>query len=63
MAENDFHKGELPVNYEQKCAVTLVLDTSGSMEGEPITELIGGLKTFTNDVKMISLQVQGLKFP
>jgi uncharacterized protein YegL len=51
MADNDFYKGELPVNYEQKCPVTLVLDSSGSMAGEPINELIGGLRSFIEEIK------------
>jgi uncharacterized protein YegL len=40
-----FH-GETPDNYEQKCLCTLVLDTSGSMGGEPIRELNRGLQEF-----------------
>ena len=40
-----FH-GESPDNYEQKCLCTLILDTSGSMGGEPIRELNRGLQEF-----------------
>jgi uncharacterized protein YegL len=40
-----FH-GETPDNYEQKCLCILVLDTSGSMNGEPIRELNRGLQEF-----------------
>ena len=40
-----FH-GETPDNYEQKCLCTLILDTSGSMGGEPIRELNRGLQEF-----------------
>jgi len=50
MAENDFYKGELPVNYEQKCPCILVLDTSGSMNGKPIEELNQGLNLFKEQV-------------
>jgi uncharacterized protein YegL len=50
MAENDFN-AELPVNYEQKCACVLVLDTSGSMTGSPIDELNKGLIQFKNEIK------------
>lgn len=41
-----YFKGETPDNYEQKCLCTLVLDTSGSMSGEPIHELNKGLQQF-----------------
>lgn len=41
-----YFRGETPDNYEQKCLCTLVLDTSGSMGGEPIKELNKGLKEF-----------------
>lgn len=44
-----FH-GETPDNYEQKCLCTLILDTSGSMSGEPIRELNRGLQEFYNAV-------------
>lgn len=42
---------ETPVNYEQKCCCTLVLDVSGSMGGQPINELNKGLKDFYNDIQ------------
>ncbi len=45
MAQNDF-TAETPDNYEQKCLCVLILDTSGSMVGEPIKELNKGLKAF-----------------
>ena len=41
-----YFKGETPDNYEQKCLCTLVLDTSGSMNGEAIRELNRGLQEF-----------------
>jgi len=50
MADNDFNS-ELPVNYEQKCACILVLDTSGSMGGEPINELNKGLRKFKAEIQ------------
>ncbi len=37
---------ETPDNYEQKCLCTLVLDTSGSMQGDPIRALNRGLQEF-----------------
>jgi uncharacterized protein YegL len=45
MAFNDF-TAEMPENFEQKCLCILVLDTSGSMVGEPIQELHRGLQQF-----------------
>ncbi len=45
MAVSDF-LAETPDNYEQKCLCILVLDTSGSMHGEPIDELNRGLANF-----------------
>jgi len=50
MADNDF-SNELPANYEQKCACILVLDTSGSMDGEPINELNKGLQHFKAEIQ------------
>lgn len=41
-----YFTGETPDNYEQKCLCTLVLDTSGSMSGQPIRELNRGLQEF-----------------
>ncbi len=41
-----YFTGETPDNYEQKCLCTLILDTSGSMSGQPIRELNRGLQEF-----------------
>ncbi len=49
MAISDF-TAETPENYEQKCLCILVLDTSGSMVGEPIDELNRGLQEFRYQV-------------
>jgi len=49
MAHNDF-SGEEPKNYEQKCPCVLVLDVSGSMNGEPIEQLNEGLKEFQKEI-------------
>jgi uncharacterized protein YegL len=52
MANNDFrYEGNLPVNYEQKCPLVLVLDISGSMFGKPLKELNAGLKAFQEDIQ------------
>jgi uncharacterized protein YegL len=41
---------ETPDNYEQKCLCVLVLDVSGSMEGEPIKQLNQGIQSFYQDI-------------
>lgn len=41
---------ETPDNYEQKCLCVLVLDVSGSMDGDPIKQLNQGLKDFYDDI-------------
>ncbi|MFZ4797321.1 MAG: vWA domain-containing protein [Bacteroidia bacterium] len=50
MISQDF-KTESPENYEQKCCCVLVLDVSGSMNGDPINELNEGLKAFYRDIQ------------
>ena len=42
---------EFPQNMEPRCPCVLVLDTSGSMTGEPIQELNEGLQAFESDIK------------
>lgn len=42
-------------NPEPRCPVILLLDTSASMQGSPITELNEGLKTFEDQLKADSL--------
>ena len=59
--------GESPANYEQKCLCVLVLDTSGSMQGEPIHKLNTGLLTFADEVQAdfrasISLEISIITF-
>ena len=41
---------EFVENPENRCPVLLLLDTSGSMEGEPIQELNRGIAAFKEDV-------------
>lgn len=43
--------GEIPSNYNNRCLLVLVLDTSYSMSGEPINELNKGLKSFIQQLK------------
>jgi len=61
MADNDFYKGETPKNYEQKCPCVLVLDTSGSMNGEPINELNYGLRKFKKEVESDTITANRLE--
>lgn len=42
--------GESPINYEQKCLCVLVLDTSTSMLGKPIKQLIEGVKSLKEEL-------------
>ena len=49
LAKFDF-SAEAAENYEQKCLCVLVLDTSGSMLGEPIKELNKGLQDFYEEI-------------
>jgi uncharacterized protein YegL len=44
-------KVEFAENPEPRCPVVLVLDTSGSMNGKPITELNEGLREFSATLK------------
>jgi uncharacterized protein YegL len=41
---------EFALNPDPRCACVLLLDTSGSMNGKPITELNQGLRTFQTDL-------------
>lgn len=50
MAFNDF-TAESPENFEQKCLCVLTLDVSGSMAGNPISQLNAGLATFHKEIK------------
>lgn len=45
-------------NPEPRCACLLLLDTSGSMAGPPVSELNAGLKTFEEDLKGDSLSAK-----
>ena len=48
--QQPFSDVEFAVNPEQRCPVILLLDTSYSMEGEPIVELNEGLKVLRQDL-------------
>lgn len=54
-------------NQENRCPVIFLLDTSGSMQGEPIKALNEGIKTFKQDVlkdtqAMLSVEVSIIAF-
>lgn len=46
---------EFALNPDPRCACVLLIDTSGSMNGAPITELNNGLHTFQKDLAEDSL--------
>lgn len=52
---NAFGGGEFAENAEQRCPCVLLLDTSGSMNGEPIAQLNAGLQAFKTDLMADSL--------
>jgi uncharacterized protein YegL len=45
-----FGSAEFADNPDPRCACLLLLDTSGSMQGQPINELNGGLVTFKDEL-------------
>ncbi|MBK8370359.1 MAG: VWA domain-containing protein [Saprospiraceae bacterium] len=49
MTHTDFYMGEEVINFQQKCPVVFLLDTSGSMAGPRIDELNRGLQIFLSD--------------
>lgn len=52
---------EFADNPEPRCAVALLLDTSASMEGHAINELIGGVKRFKSEVMNDSLAAKRIE--
>ncbi len=61
MSQNQLEQAEFAENPEPRCAVVLLLDTSGSMHGKPIAELNDGLKEFEQALKsdpLASLRVE-----
>lgn len=53
-AQTPFH-GEFAENPEPRCPCLLLVDTSGSMNGEPIDQLNAGLRAFAEELKTDSL--------
>jgi len=48
--QKPFGTSDFALNPEPRCPCLLLLDVSGSMAGEPITELNAGLKAFRDDL-------------
>jgi len=48
--KNPFDGSEFADNPEQRCACMLILDTSGSMDGQPIAELNHGIRVFKDEL-------------
>src|SRR5579872_1815047 len=53
--QTPFGATEFAENPEPRCPCILLLDTSGSMKGEPISELNRGLSTFRDELTSDSL--------
>lgn len=53
-----FDHPELVANPEPRCACLLLLDTSGSMHGEPIAELNSGLVTLKDELMADAMAAQ-----
>ena len=53
-----FDHPELVANPEPRCACLLLLDTSGSMHGQPINELNAGLVTLKDELMADTMAVQ-----
>lgn len=53
--QKPFVDAELAENPEPRCPCVLLLDTSTSMAGEPIRELISGLQTFRSELAADSM--------
>ena len=55
LEQRPFGNAEFAENPENRCPVLLLLDTSGSMQGPPITELNEGLQLFRDELFADSL--------
>jgi len=52
---NPFDATEFSDNPQQRCPCLLLLDTSGSMQGQPIAQLNAGIRTFKEELMSDSL--------
>jgi len=53
---------EFADNPEQRCPCVLVLDISGSMEGEPVAQLEAGLRAFSDELSADGLAAKRVEF-
>jgi uncharacterized protein YegL len=51
MSNSNPFQAEAVQNYAQKCCVALVLDTSGSMDGQGISQLNQGIQAFFDEIR------------
>lgn len=58
LEQKPFSAAEFADNPEPRCACLLILDTSGSMNGQPIAELNEGLRLFEQELKGDSLSAK-----
>lgn len=56
--QRPFDSAEFADNPEPRCACLMLLDTSASMSGNPVSELNAGLKTFEEELKSDSLSAK-----
>lgn len=56
--QQPFAAAEFAENPEPRCPCVLLLDTSGSMQGEPIAELNNGLRAFREEIFRDSLALK-----
>lgn len=58
ISQISFETAEFADNPEPRCPCVLLLDVSGSMAGQPISELNEGLRTFRNELQADSLAMK-----
>jgi uncharacterized protein YegL len=56
--QTPFSGVEFATNPEPRCPCLLLLDVSGSMRGQPIAELNGGLRSFAHELQSDSLAIK-----
>jgi hypothetical protein len=58
-----FGTDDFAQNPEPRCPCVLLLDTSGSMAGQPIAALNAGIQTFQDELLSDSSRRSGLNWP